>query len=156
MIKNLKPNKKSTFKQGYYPIKEAKKYAGTTKVIYRSSWERKFCDWCETNSNVKSWKSESVEIKYFDSNDKKEHRYYPDFLIQLQDDTIILIEVKPESQIREPKKPKRMTAKAKRNYLNAFETYRKNMLKFNAAVKYCAKRGWVFKIITESFFKKHK
>ena len=46
-IKNNKPRKKSKYAQGYFPINECKKYVGYGPIIYRSSWERKFCFYCE-------------------------------------------------------------------------------------------------------------
>lgn len=165
MIKNLKPKKRSKYKQGYYPIKECKKYVGKGKVIYRSNWERLFCDYCERSSLVKAWDSESIEIQYFDTKTEKYHRYYPDFLVKMKDGLTILIEVKPSSHIKKPKPPKKPDKKSDesvlkkykkrvRRYKNSLEIYRKNMLKFNAATKYCADRGWVFRIVTENWFKK--
>ncbi|MFM2010951.1 MAG: hypothetical protein RLZZ479_1342, partial [Bacteroidota bacterium] len=39
-IKNNKPSKKSTYRQGYYVLNNPDKYIGDpTKIIYRSSWE---------------------------------------------------------------------------------------------------------------------
>lgn len=152
MIKNLKPKKSGHFKQGYYPIKESKKYVGKDRVIYRSNLERLFCDYCERSTHIKSWDSECLEIIYM--NEGKEHRYYPDFLVKTIDDLVIVIEVKPLAQT---KKPVPIVSKSKKkmdNYRKALETYTINMLKFQAALKYCADRGWVFRIITEDFFKK--
>ena len=102
MIKNLKPRKRSRYKQGYYPIHESKKYVGKGKVIYRSDQERQFCDYCERSTLVKAWDSECVEIKYFDHKTEKYHRYYPDFLVKMKDGLTILVEVKPSSHIKKP------------------------------------------------------
>jgi hypothetical protein len=32
------------------------------------------------------------------------------------------------------------------------KTYQKNIIKWEAALKYCEKRGMVFKVITEKYF----
>ena len=48
-IKKVKPTSKSGFKQGYYKPKYPQKYRGEGPIIYRSSWERKFCYWCDHN-----------------------------------------------------------------------------------------------------------
>ena len=64
-IKNLKPTKNARTKQGYFPVTESVKYIGAVKkVIYRSSWEQRFCIWCERSPQVEKWASESVAIKY--------------------------------------------------------------------------------------------
>lgn len=152
-IKQLKPTLNSPFEQGYYPINECKKYFGKSPIIYRSSWEKLFCHYCETNQQVKSWSSENVPIKYKDSLDETLHIYYPDFLVTTISGTTMLIEVKPLSQIKPPKK---LTTQTNFKKIKAFETnleiYRINVLKFSAAKKYCDERGWVFRILTENFF----
>lgn len=152
-IKNLKPKKNGKTKQGYFSIKESKKYFGKGPVIYRSSWEYKFCVWAERNTSVKRWSSEPVSIKYFDSYNQRYSNYYPDFLVELTDGTKILIEVKPRKHLIKPTKPKRKTKKAVENYLYTLEQYTKNMCKFQAALKYCENKGWKFRIADETWFK---
>ena len=51
-IKKVKPTSKSGFKQGYYNPINPQKYIGEHPIIYRSSWERKFCHWCDHNEEV--------------------------------------------------------------------------------------------------------
>ena len=155
MIKNIKPkrNRKGKPLQGYYPINECKKFIGKGPVIYRSNLEKQFCDYCERSNTIKSWDSESLEIKYFNSVDEKYHRYYPDFIVKTSENLTIVIEVKPLSQTMKPKKPIKDTKKALNRYKKDCERYRINVLKFNAALKLCADKGWVFRIITEDFFK---
>ena len=64
-IKNLKPTKNARTKQGYFNVNESVKYIGSVKkVIYRSSWEQRFCTWCERSPLVNKWASESIAIKY--------------------------------------------------------------------------------------------
>ena len=152
-IKNLKPKKNSNTKQGYFSVTTSTKYFGNGPVIYRSSWEYKFCVWAERNPNVKKWSSESVSIKYWNSFDDKYSLYYPDFLIELVNGLIFLIEVKPASHMTKPNLPKRQTKKSIANYLYVKEQYTKNMCKFQAAIKYCEAKSWKFRIADESWFK---
>ena len=45
---------KSKYKPEY-----PRKYKGdASNIICRSSWERKFCRWCDLNENIVSWGSE--------------------------------------------------------------------------------------------------
>ena len=151
-IKNLKPNKKATTKQGYFPINECKKFKGKGPVIYRSSWEYKFCIWAERHPSVVSWSSENIVIEYWNSWNKKYSKYYPDFFLILENGDKIVIEVKPRKHYIKPTPPKRKTKKAISGYNYNLEQYVKNMCKFDAALKYCKGRGWKFKIVDENWF----
>lgn len=152
-IKNNKPKRRSGYKQGYFPINECKKYVGQGPIIYRSSWERKFCLYCESNPDIIAWSSEPVKIQYINTLDGKEHTYFPDYYIKLQDGKEYLIEVKPSVQLKKPKPLKRKTAKSIKNYKYAYDMYVTNMCKTKYAEEYCKIREWEYKIITESFFK---
>jgi hypothetical protein len=45
--------------QGYYTPKNPAKYVGDKSTIYyRSSWEKKFMVWADSNPNVIHWNSE--------------------------------------------------------------------------------------------------
>ena len=152
-IKNVKPTSNSNFNQGYFKPKNPEKYIGPTPIIYRSSWERKFCIWCDENDKVLKWSSEPVEIKYWFRKDNKAHRYYPDFYFKQlkQDGNAIeyLVEIKPKSQITKPKPPKKNSRKALESYKFLAEQYVKNMDKYNAAKEYCQNRNWQFIVLTE-------
>ena len=51
---------------GKYQVKNKSKYNGdSTNVIYRSLWEKAVFMWCDKNSNVKNWSSESVIVPYY-------------------------------------------------------------------------------------------
>ena len=115
-IKNLKPNSNSGFIQGYYNPINPDKYIGPTPIIYRSSWERKFCIMCDTKENVLKWSSEPVTIKYKWTKDGREHKYYPDFYMKTageNDEAPVewLVEIKPEAQIKKPLPPKTKSKK---------------------------------------------
>ena len=83
-IKKVKPTSKSGYKQGYYKPKFPLKYRGGDPIIYRSSWERKFCHWCDHNEDVIYWISEPFSIPYFSLLDNKWHKYYPDFFFKMK------------------------------------------------------------------------
>ena len=65
--------------------------------------ERRFMEWCDSNDKCYKWSSEEVVIPYISPIDNKQHRYFPDFLIQTPKGWF-LIEVKPLTQSRPPKK----------------------------------------------------
>ena len=153
-IKNNKPKKNSGYSQGYFPINECQKYIGPGPIIYRSSWERKFCMYCESNPQIVQWSSEPVKIKYINSLDGREHSYFPDYYMKLDNCQEYLIEVKPSSQLQKPNPPKRKTKKSVANYKYAYEMYVTNMCKVQFAEHWCNKRGWKFLLVTETFFNK--
>jgi len=155
-IKNLKPKANSGFKQGYYKPKNLEKYQGPQPIIYRSSWERKFCHWCDHNPEVLSWISEPFSIKYYNILDKKFHKYFPDFYIKLrktQNNKKIVehfvVEIKPKAQLKKPVPPRRKSKKAFKNYKWAYETYVKNLCKNDALRKVGKNRKFKVMLLTE-------
>ena len=138
-----------SFKSIFKP-KKPKKYKGDiTNIICRSSWERRFCNWCDINENIVEWGSEEFFIKYVSPVDNRFHRYYPDFIIKVKENTgklkTYVIEVKPLKQTKSPKKRKRVT----QSYLYECKTYAVNQAKWKAAREFCNDRKIEFKIITE-------
>ena len=99
-IKKLKPN--GNWQSGKYTPVNPSKYIGDTyNIIYRSSWERKFCQYCDINPNITKWSSEPTGIPYWSPIDKKEHQYFVDYYIQVKKGEVLenwLIEIKPEDQ----------------------------------------------------------
>lgn len=141
----------SRIKKGKYKPKNVEKYLGNpTNIIYRSGLEKRFMIFCDTNSKILQWSSEEVIIPYISPIDNRKHRYFPDFLIQTNNEWI-LIEVKPASQSRPPKKRllEEMSVKQKRRYVKSVQTWLVNEAKWNAAKQYCQKKGWKFQILTE-------
>jgi hypothetical protein len=136
--------------RGKYKVKKPEKYEGDFKnVVYRSLWERQFFRWCEDNSDVVRWGSETVVIPYRCKTDNKIHRYFMDVKVKFKDGRTVLVEIKPEIQTKPPKTKTRKTKK----YLNEVMTYAKNISKWKAAEQYCELRGWEFKIFTEKTLK---
>jgi len=128
-----------------------KKYKGDVKnIICRSSWERRFCNWCDTNESILEWGSEEFWIPYLSPIDNRTHRYFPDFIIKVKESTgdikTYVIEVKPKRQTRPPIKKKRVS----KSYLYEIKTYSVNQAKWNAASEWCKDRKIEFKIITEN------
>ena len=136
--------------KGKFRPKNRKKYNGNpSEIIYRSSWELKFMNYCDNNNKIVKWSSEEIVIPYRCPTDNKIHRYFPDFYIKYKDMKGKLhekvIEVKPAKQVKEPKVQKRRTKK----YLAEVFTYAKNMAKWEAAEGFCKDRRWEFQILTE-------
>jgi len=136
--------------KGRYTVKNPKKYVGDiNKVIYRSSWELRCMNYFDQNENVLKWSSEELAIPYISPIDKRWHRYYPDFVIQVLDEQnrvkTIMIEVKPEKQTKPPQPRKRTT----KRYIQEVKDWGINSSKWIAAQEYCADRKWEFKILTE-------
>ena len=136
--------------KGKYKVRAPYKYKGNpTKVVYRSSWELKFMNYCDTNINILEWGSEEMYVWYRSPVDNKPHRYFPDFYIKARESNgqikKYIIEVKPQRQTKPPAKPKRQT----RGYLREAYEYAKNQAKWKAANEWCIDRGFEFKVLTE-------
>ena len=142
--------KESKYHQGKYTPKHPEKYEGDpTMIIYRSSWELKFFNWCDGTSAIVKWSSEETVIPYVCPTDNRPHRYFVDAKVKVRDKTgnlkTYLVEIKPDRQTRPPAAPKRKT----KQYINEVMTWGKNEAKWKAATQYCLDRGWEFKILTE-------
>ena len=136
--------------KGRYTLKHPEKYIGDAKkIVYRSLWERQAFKWCENNPIVKAWNSEEIVEPYKSSVDKKLHRYFVDLLIQMEDKSTYLVEIKPKKETKPPKKPKR---KSKR-YINEQLTFIKNQDKWEAASEFADYKGWKFQVWTEETLK---
>ena len=136
--------------KGKYKVRAPYKYKGNpTKVVYRSSWELKFMNYCDTNINILEWGSEEMYVWYRSPIDNRPHRYFPDFYIKARESNgqikKYIIEVKPQRQTKPPAKPKRQT----RGYLREAYEYAKNQAKWKAANEWCLDRGFEFKVLTE-------
>ena len=156
-IKNLKPRGNSGFVQGYYHPENPEKYIGPTPIIYRSSWERKFCIMCDTKDNVLKWSSDPVEIAYISRIDGKKRKYYPDFYMKTKNEEGIeeefMVEIKPEAQIKKPRPPLKKSKKALESYKFLAEQYVKNTDKYKYAQAWCESRNMRFIVLTEKTLK---
>lgn len=154
-IKSNKPTTKSKFRQGYYILNNPDKYIGDpTKIIYRSSWEYKFCRYCDDSTNVLKWSSEPFPIKYISPIDGKEHDYYIDFYMRgIKDGQEIdyLVEVKPAASLLKPVFEGIQTMAKLKNFNYAAKTFIINTAKFSAAKAHAESIGYKFIIVTEDF-----
>ena len=136
--------------KGFFKPQNPAKYKGNpTSIVYRSSWELKFMSYLDKHDDVLLWESEEMFIPYRSPVDNRIHRYFPDFIVKKRDKDglvkTVMIEVKPESQTRPPKKPAKMT----KRYINEVYTWGVNEAKWKAANEYCLDRGWSFHVFTE-------
>lgn len=140
--------------KGFFKCQHPEKYKGDpTQIIYRSQWEFKVMMQLDHDPQVVEWASEENPIAYtspVDAYTGRVHRYFPDFFVKKRDGTTYIIEVKPAEQCLPPKKPKKSdTAKRQKQFLKESMTYAVNQAKWQAAEKYCARKGWNFIVITE-------
>ena len=138
------------YTQGKYNLINPSKYKGDrNNIIFRSSWEKRFFLWVDTNPSVIEWSSEEVVIPYLCGTDGRIHRYFVDACITVRstDGKIgkFLVEIKPYHQTQKPVYPGRQT----QSYLNECETYVKNMSKWEAARAHAKQRNMEFVILTE-------
>ena len=137
------------YKQGKYIPRLPKKYKGDYRnIVYRSSWEYKFMQWCDNTSSVVEWGSEEIAIPYISPVDGKRHKYYPDFYVKVKNKKY-MVEVKPNRQTKEPKTQKKLT----KRYVTEVVTYSVNRAKWKAAEEFCKDYGWEFMLITEKELK---
>lgn len=133
------------FARGKFIPKNPNKFVGKKAPTYRSSWEQRFMVFCDENSSIQYWDSESIEIRYVDPFTGKQRRYIPDFLIQYVDmhgrQKTELIEIKPKKQtsLKEAGRSKRDQYQAKINEA-----------KWKSALAFCDKMGITFRVITEN------
>ena len=139
---------KEIYKGRFIPKNIIKYLGNPSNIIYRSSYELKFMNWCDQNESVIGWVSEEIAIPYRNPLDRKVHKYMVDFYAEIkQPDNKVkkyLIEVKPERFTKPPEKRR----KTKR-YLQDVAQYGVNEAKWKSAKQFCKKQGIEFLIITE-------
>ena len=105
--------------------------------------------WCDTNSSVIEWGSETTVIPYRSPVDNKFHRYFVDFYIKVVTKqgttTRYLVEIKPEKFTKPPEIPKRQT----RRFIEEVFQYGVNQAKWKSADEYCIDKGMKFLVLTE-------
>jgi len=141
--------KNSKFRQGIFNPKNKQKYIGRERPVYRSGWELKFFRWCDDNPNVIEWASEAVIIPYLNPVTNKVQRYYTDGVVAIRESNGLIkkyiIEIKPSSQVAPPVVGK----KKKSTAIYEAVRYAQNQAKWEAAKKWCDKKGYSFWILTE-------
>lgn len=137
--------------EGFFTPSNPDKYLGDiTKIYYRSSLEYNAFVFCDNNPNVLVWGSEIIKIPYMKPQPNgsfKPSVYNPDLYVEFIDKNKnvkkVLMEVKPNKFIHKSKSKKRKTAIVE-NY-----TYMINMIKAEAAVKWCSTRGIEYRFAVE-------
>ena len=129
--------------QGTYTVINREKYVGKGEPRYRSGWEFSFMKFCDANSAVIQWASESINIPYRNPLTGKQTIYVPDFLVMYKDRgnqvKAELIEIKPKKQsVIESKASARDRAAVAVNYA-----------KWDAAMKWCKRQNLTFRVVTE-------
>jgi len=136
--------------KGKFRTNNPLKYKGDiNNIVYRSLWELRFMKWCDTNSSILEWGSETVIVPYISPLDRNIHRYFVDFYIKVKDKQNqikkYLVEIKPEKFTKPPEIPKKKTKK----FIDEVFQYSVNDAKWKAAFEYCKDRNMEFIILTE-------
>lgn len=145
-IKSLKPRRNSRYHQGYVDRSLLKKYYSeklNEPIIYRSSLELSFINYCEMNPKIVKWASEPIAIPYYNRLAKHERNYYPDYVLENINGDRIIVEIKPYDQTVRPSALDSKWAK---------ETWITNIDKWTAAKAFAEAHNCKFIIITEKFF----
>jgi hypothetical protein len=152
--------------QGKYTPLNKHKYKGDcNNIIYRSSYELQFMNYCDLNSGILEWSSEETIIPYISPKDGKYHRYFVDFWIKYVSNEYTtdidgnkikkikkaLIEIKPDCETRPPKETKRITE----TYRVKLSTFFINQAKWQAAFQYAKNNNMDFEVLTEKWLKNH-
>lgn len=140
--------KDDRFIQGIFKPNNPKKFIGN-HAIFRSSFERKFFLWADSNPNVLEWGSENIIIPYKSPVDDRWHRYYVDNFVVLKEGTNIvkyLVEIKPYKQTIPPVISNR---KKKSTLIYESTQWAINQAKWEAADKFAKSKGYKFIKITE-------
>jgi hypothetical protein len=130
-IKKVKPN--GIYKSGLYEPINPEKYIGDVhNIIFRSSWEFRFCKYCDTNENILKWSSEPLQISY-------------------GEEAEWIIEIKPEAQHKKPVLTQPETLPKVKAYNRNMQIWITNQSKFKAAREWAAKRNYNFGVVDENF-----
>ena len=125
----------------------------TRDIVYRSGLEFQYMMRLDSDPNIVTWESETFAIPYHDPVSNRIRRYFPDFRVTRRNregnERTYVIEVKPDSQTKQPKRTNKKSRKSDRRFLSESLMYSKNKAKWNAAEKYCELNGFYFIIITE-------
>lgn len=130
--------------QGIFTPKNPQKYIGKHSPKYRSGWELTFMNFCDNHNNVIYWASEAIKVPYKHPLTGKPTVYIPDFFVVYQNkfkqQIAEIVEIKPKKQSLIESK----IASAKDKAVVIV-----NHAKWAAAVAYCKRQGYTFRVITE-------
>lgn len=104
--KKRKRRRKGRYKTGVYKSPKASK-----PIEYRSGWELEVCKYLDADINVASYEYESIAIPYIANvRTGKVRRYFPDFLVMYADGKKVMVEVKRNDKLSNPKVMKKTEA----------------------------------------------
>jgi len=141
------------YTQGIFTPKHPERYCGPNinNIKYRSGWEHSVLSFLDQTgrTSILHWSSESISIPYVHPLLRRVKMYVPDFFVIYVDRNskkhAEIWEIKPSKENPFVSKLGGQSKVAyKLKLINAI-----NYAKFTAAIQYCAKRGWFFRIITE-------
>jgi hypothetical protein len=137
--------------QGQFKPRNPHKYKGdVTRILYRSSLELRCMTHFDNHQDVIWWQSEEVIVPYRDAGTGRNRRYFPDFVININNkegiNETLMIEVKPQAETEPPKKTKN---KKEKTFIKEAMTWGTNSSKWAYAEKFCTDRKWKFVILTE-------
>jgi hypothetical protein len=135
----------SRFAQGKFVPSQPAKYIGNKIPTYRSSWEWRFMQFCDTHPSIQRWACESIKVPYRNPLNGRNSIYVPDFLIQYVDKNnatqVDIIEIKPQNQAVLESVGKNKTRQAQ---------FIQNQAKWAAATNWCKQQGIRFRVVTEN------
>jgi hypothetical protein len=144
-------NNNKNYKQGKFKPKNPQKYKGNCQnIVYRSSYELIFMNYCDLTESVIEYQSEEFYILYKDPLTGSTRRYFPDFFVKYKDRDnnirTLVVEIKPAKDLKEPNPnpPKRTSS-----WVYSVKTWAVNQAKWKAAREWCADHNYEFKIMTE-------
>jgi hypothetical protein len=139
--------------QGYYDVVNKEKYLGTTPPSFRSSWEKKMCNFFDLGENTIRWGFECITIPYMFDLDGRVHKYITDFYAEIKDNNgdikRYIFEIKPLKQCSKPIPPKINNQKAMKRFMYESKQYVMNQNKWKAVTAYCKNKNIEFKVLTE-------
>ena len=142
--------------QGIYKPRYPDKVLNKNDIEYRSKLEFDYMVKIEKSNNILKWGSELIWIPYYNPVKKKVCQYWTDFYLETNLHGKLIIEVKPDKEIKaimENRRPKATKNKKTSTLAYQVAMYEINKAKWKAAHQYCKKKGWKFKIISEKDLK---
>lgn len=150
-----------TAKDFFIP-KNPDKYIGKHPIMYRSSWELTMMMWLDKHPFVLQWASESNNIQYKNPLTNRWSIYIPDFVIIYADGSgngnthCEMVEVKPKKECPGHQPVSKRTGRNLKVSQETRMAQAVNQAKWEAALQYCQKMGWKFRVITEESLYNYK
>lgn len=149
-----------TTAKDFFTPKNPQKYIGKMPIMYRSSWELTMMMWLDSHPYILQWASESVDIPYRNPLTGKWSIYIPDFLIVYADKTgrqhVEMVEIKPMKEVPGYQKISERTNRPLKVSKQTQLVQAVNAAKWAAAMQFCKKKGWKWRVVTEETLYNYK